>query len=196
MCHIFLNVGFSNVSLMSLMYLIPSWADPSFAIVGKSHLLAWWPLFGLEFVDREDCTPHLEVASGHVVKMKMKKKMEKLLYNYSVHLWPVCHVHILMLLLAWVCPWCKIQMNESKRDEVQRKIFWVQWGKNESSKIHEFKLGVQLMMISSCTYTLVPAHKKAGILILIQDLGGSGGGIIAGSITSTSPHCGNVRLLL
>ncbi len=79
-------------------YLIPSWADPSFAIVDKSHLLAQWPLFGLEFVDREDRTPHLEVASGCVVK----KKMEKLLYNYSVHLWPVCHVHILMALLTWV----------------------------------------------------------------------------------------------
>jgi hypothetical protein len=34
-------------------------------------------LFGLEFVDREDGTPHLEVASGRVVK----KKMEKLSYS-------------------------------------------------------------------------------------------------------------------
>jgi hypothetical protein len=61
-----------------IMYLIPSWVDPSFAIVDKSHLLAWWPLFGLEFVDREDRTPHLEVAYGCVVKKKTKKKMEKL----------------------------------------------------------------------------------------------------------------------
>ncbi|CAM6045793.1 unnamed protein product [Sphagnum compactum] len=49
---------------------------------------------------REDRTPHLEVASGRVVKKKTKKKMEKLSYNYSVHLWPDCHVHILMSLLA------------------------------------------------------------------------------------------------
>ncbi len=47
-------------------------------------------------MDREDGTPHLEVASGRVVK----KKMEKLSYSYSVHLWPVRHLHILMLLLA------------------------------------------------------------------------------------------------